>query len=152
MSSVSRLIDPNPARRWVRAVAQVLLLSVIWFAADRGAKVLGLPISGGIFGLGILVVLLMTGVIKPTWVEGGAELILANMLLYFIPLVVSVVQYTDLFETEGLKLMVAIGVGFLSVLVVTAFVVEWACQLIRKRHYSNLIEARRTRALVAGQK
>lgn len=152
MSSVSRLIDSSFTTRWVRAVAQVLLLSVIWFAADHGAKMLGLPISGGIFGLGILVVLLLTGVIKPAWVEGGAELILANMLLYFIPVVVSVVQYTDLFETEGLKLLVAIGLGFLSVLLVTAFVVEWACQLIRKRHYTNLTEARRNRTLMAGQK
>lgn len=152
MSSVPRLTDPSPAARWVKAVAQVLLLSVIWFAADHGAKLLALPISGGIFGLGILVVLLLTGVIKPAWVEGGAELILANMLLYFIPLVVSVVQYADLFEAEGLKLLIAIGLGFLSVLLVTAVVVEWACQLIRKRHYTNLTEARRNRTLVAGQK
>lgn len=152
MSSVSRLTEPGPVKRWVKAFAQVLLLSVVWFAADRGAKMLGLPISGGIFGLIILVALLLTGIVKPAWVEEGAELLLANMLLYFIPLVVSVVQYTKLFETEGLKLFVTIGFGFLSVLVVTAFVVEWACQLIRKRHYSTLTDARKTRALVAAQR
>lgn len=151
MSSVSRLIDAG-ALKWVKALAQVLFLSVIWFVADRGAKMLGLPISGGIFGLGILAALLLAGVIKPAWVEGGAELILANMLLYFIPLVVSVVQYSDLFETEGLKLMVAIAVGFLSVMVITAFVVEWACRLIRMRNYITLTEARRNRTLLAGQK
>ncbi|MBV6823633.1 CidA/LrgA family protein [Pseudomonas sp. PD9R] len=152
MFSATRLTDPSPAMKWVRVVGQVLLLSVIWFVADRGAKMLELPISGGIFGLGILVVLLLTGVIKPGWIEGGAELILANMLLYFIPLVVSVVQYTDLLEAEGLKLMLAIGIGFVSVLLITAFVVEWICQLIRKRQYRNITEARRNRAFVAGQK
>jgi holin-like protein len=152
MFSATRLTDPSPAMKWVRVVGQVLLLSVIWFVADRGAKMLELPISGGIFGLGILVVLLLTGVIKPGWIEGGAELILANMLLYFIPLVVSVVQYTDLLEAEGLKLMLAIGIGFVSVLLTTAFVVEWICQLLRKRQYRNITEARRNRAFVAGQK
>ena len=152
MSSVPRSTDPNLSVKWVRAVGQALLLSVLWFAADRGAKMFGIPISGGILGLGILVVLLLTGVIKPAWIEGGADLILANMLLYFIPLVVSIVQYTELFEVEGLKLILTIGVGFLSVLLITAFVVEWMCQLIRKRHFNNLVEARRDRALMNGQK
>jgi len=141
----------SPGSRWARALAQVALLSLLWFVADRLAALLALPVSGGIVGLGLLVALLLTGVVKPAWVEAGAELILANMLLYFIPLVVSVVQYTDLLEHEGLKLLVAIGVGFLSVMVVTACVVELICQRIRKRQYGKLTHVRQHRGAQGAQ-
>ncbi|MBK4997932.1 CidA/LrgA family protein [Pseudomonas sp. S31] len=113
---------------------------------------LDLPVSGGILGLAMLVVLLLTGLVKPRWIEGGAELILANMLLYFIPLVVSVVQYKDLFETVGIKLFVAIGTGFLAVMLVTALVVEGVCQLIRKQHFRKVLQVRKERALLGGDR
>ncbi|KOG03485.1 LrgA family protein [Pseudomonas syringae pv. aceris] len=135
------------AERWLPIIGQTLLLMVIWAAADRFARVAHLPFSGGILGLVVLVVLLMTGAVKPPMVEKGAELLLGNMLLYFIPLVVSVVQYTQLFEVEGLKLFAAIGIGFISVMVATGFTVEWACQITRKRTLYRLLEKRRARHL-----
>lgn len=151
MSSYPPVNAPNPAMTWARALGQVVLLSALWFVADRVARLLALPVSGGIVGLGVLVLLLLSGVVKPAWVEAGAELILANMLLYFIPLVVSVVQYTDLLEHEGLKLLVAIGVGFLSVMLVTACVVELICQRIRKRQHGKLTRVRRDRLTLGRQ-
>ena len=135
----------STAVRWLQILGQVLLLMLIWAVADKVAAATHLPISGGILGLLILVVLLLTGVVKPPLIERGAELLLANMLLYFIPLVVSVVQYTSLFESEGIKLMVAIGVGFISVLVVTALTVEWACGWTRKRNLRRLMAQRSNR-------
>lgn len=152
MSSSSPL--PGLARRgqWLRSGSQVLLLILLWYVADRAASMLELPVSGGILGLAMLVVLLLTGLVKPRWIEGGAELILANMLLYFIPLVVSVVQYKDLFETVGIKLFVAIGTGFLAVMLVTALVVEGVCQLIRKQHFRKVLQVRKERALLGGDR
>jgi len=133
------------AQRWLQVFGQVLFLMLVWALADRVAVASHLPVSGGILGLLVLVVLLLTGLVKPAMFELGAELLLANMLLYFIPLVVSVVQYTSLFESEGLKLMVAIGAGFVSVLVVTALTVEWVCAWTRKRHLARLTQQRRNR-------
>jgi holin-like protein len=150
MSSVASSTQNIQPIKWVKAIAQVAFLSLLWFLANHAAKMFDIPISGGILGLGILVVLLLSGMIKPAWVEGGAELILANMLLYFIPLVVSIVQYADLFESQGLKLIVVIGVGFISVFLSTAFVVEWSCQLIRKRRFKKNIYRRANRALIVG--
>lgn len=151
MSSYPQVNPSSPAAVWAKALGQVLLLGGIWWIAERLASLLALPLSGGIVGLGLLVALLLSGVVKPAWVEAGAELILGNMLLYFIPLVVSVVQYTDLLEHEGLKLLVAIGGGFLSVMLVTACVVELICQQIRKRRYGKLTDMRRARPALGSQ-
>ncbi len=142
---------PNAALRWLQTFGQVALLILIWALADRIATLTHLPISGGILGLLILVALLMSGVVKPTLFEQGGELLLANMLLYFIPLVVSVVQYTRLFESEGLKLLIAIGVGFTSVLITTALTVEWLCAWTRKRELQRLTAQRSKRPLAAQQ-
>ena len=142
---------PKPALRWLQTLGQIAFLILIWALADRIATLTHLPISGGILGLLILVALLMSGVVKPTLFEQGGELLLANMLLYFIPLVVSVVQYTTLFESEGLKLLIAIGVGFTSVLITTALTVEWLCAWTRKRELQRLTAQRSKRPLAARQ-
>src|SRR5471032_2812924 len=136
MSSAPQTPAPNRSAlrttliNWLQILGQIVALALVWCAADRVSTVFKLPISGGVL---VLVALLLTGAIKPPAIQKGAELLLANMLLYFIPLVVSVVQYVSLIETEGLKLFAAIGLGFMSVLLVTAFTVEWVCLMTRKR-------------------
>ncbi|MYN15537.1 CidA/LrgA family protein [Rugamonas sp. FT107W] len=125
-------------KRLLSTVAQVLLLIAAWYGADRAASWLGLPFSGGIVGLLAMVALLLSGAVRPAAVEHGAEWLLSNMLLFFIPLVVSVVQFTGLLKSEGLRLFAAIGLGFIAVLLATAFTVEWVCRLDRGRRLRRL--------------
>lgn len=135
-----------------RTALQVLLIIGVWFAADRGAAWAGLPFSGGVVGLLLLVTLLLTGALRPGVIELGADWLLSNMLLFFVPLVVSVVQFTRVLETEGVKLFIAIGVGFISVLLSTAFTVEWVCRIGRGRSLRKLRRRRGERAAFALQK
>ena len=117
----------------LHTAAQVLLLIAVWYGADRAAAWLSLPFSGGVLGMALMVALLLGGVVRPAAVEHGANWLLSNMLLFFIPLVVSVVQFTRLLESDGLRLLAAIGVGFTAVLLATALTVEWICRLQRGR-------------------
>lgn len=130
---------------WMLNIAQVLLIYMIWLVAGKAASFFHLPISGGVSGLLILVVLLLTRIVRPAFIEKGAELLLANMMLYFVPLVVSVIQYMALFESAGFKLMIAIGVGFTVVMLVTAVTVEWFFQWTRKRLLQSHIAVRKQR-------
>ncbi|MGV7206596.1 CidA/LrgA family protein [Oxalobacteraceae bacterium A2-2] len=118
-------------KRILFTVAQVLALIAAWYGADRAAAWLQLPFSGGVLGLLAMVALLLGGVVRPATVEQGADWLLSNMLLFFIPLVVSVVQFTGLLQSEGLRLLAAIGLGFIAVLLATAFTVEWVCRFER---------------------
>jgi holin-like protein len=127
--------------------AQVLLLIAVWYGADRAATWLGLPFSGGVVGLLLMVALLLSGAVRPVVVDRGADWLLSNMLLFFIPLVVSVVQFTGLLKSEGLRLFAAIGLGFISVLLATALTVEWVCRMDRGRRLRRLLRSRRREAL-----
>lgn len=127
----------------LHTAAQVLLLIAVWYGADRAAAWLGLPFSGGVVGLLLMVALLLSGAVRPAVVDRGADWLLSNMLLFFIPLVVSVVQFTGLLESEGLRLFAAIGLGFVSVLLATALTVEWVCRMDRGRRLRRLRGLRR---------
>ncbi|WP_426054192.1 CidA/LrgA family protein [Janthinobacterium sp. PSPC2-1] len=125
---------------------QVGVLIAAWWLADEAASALHLPFSGGVVGLFVLVALLLSGWVRPATIELGANWLLANMLLFFIPLVVSVVQFTQLLKAQGLMLFVNIGLGFASVMLATALTVEWVCRYERKLRLQKLLRQRAARA------
>jgi holin-like protein len=129
-------------KRIIYTLAQVLGLIAAWYAADRLSAWAGLPFSGGVVGLIVMVMLLQSGVLRPSAIEHGADWLLSNMLLFFIPLVVSVVQFTGVLEQDGLRLFAAIGIGFICVMLATAFTVEWVCRFERGRKLRRLRVAR----------
>ena len=132
-------------RQPAQTVWQVGILIAAWWLADRAAFALHLPFSGGVVGLFVLVALLLAGWVRPAAIELGANWLLANMLLFFIPLVVSVVQFTQLLKSQGLMLFVNIGLGFASVMLATAFTVEWVCRYERSLRLQKLLRQRAAR-------
>ena len=132
-------------RRPAQTLWQVGILIAAWWAADKAAAALHLPFSGGVVGLFVLVALLACGWVKPAAIELGANWLLANMLLFFIPLVVSVVQFTDLIKAKGLTLLLDIGLGFACVMLATAFTVEWVCRYERSLRLKKLLRRRAAR-------
>lgn len=141
------MTSPYPIQRFFYTILQVLLLIAIWAACDRAAAWLHLPFSGGVVGLLLMVGLLLAGVVRPSVVDHGAEWLLSNMLLFFVPLIVSVVQFTALLEREGLRLFAAIGIGFTSVLLATALTVEWVCRFERGQRLRKLRAVRGVRGM-----
>lgn len=133
-------------RQPAQTVWQVGILIAAWWLADEAACALHLPFSGGVVGLFVLVALLLAGWVRPAAIELGANWLLANMLLFFIPLVVSVVQFTHLLKTQGLTLFLNIGLGFASVMLATALTVEWVCRFERQLRLQKLLRQRAARA------
>lgn len=133
-------------RQPARTAWQVGILIAAWWLADAAASALHLPFSGGVVGLFALVALLLAGWVRPSAIELGANWLLANMLLFFIPLVVSVVQFTQLLKSQGLMLFVNIGLGFASVMLATALTVEGVCRYERKLRLNKLLRQRQARA------
>ena len=133
-------------RRPAQTLWQVGILIAAWWAADHAAAALQLPFSGGVVGLFLLVALLASGWVKPGAIELGANWLLANMLLFFIPLVVSVVQFTDLIKSKGLILLLDIGLGFACVMLATALTVEGVCRYERRLRLNKLLRRRAARS------
>jgi holin-like protein len=126
--------------RIARIAAQSALLAGVWFAADFAARRLDLPVPGGVIGLAALLALLFTGGVAPRWVKAGADWLLSDMLLFFVPAAVAVVQYGGLFRSDGWRLALVVVFGTLMVMVAVAFTVDQAARLERA------LAARRVRA------
>jgi len=124
-----------------RIAGQSALLAGVWFAADFAARHLGLPVPGGVLGLALLLALLLTGGVAPRWVKAGADWLLSDMLLFFVPAAVAVVQYGGLFKSDGWRLALVVVVGTLLVMVAVAYTVDQAVRLER------VLAARRVAAM-----
>lgn len=71
-----------------------------------------------------LLALILLGVVKTRWFSAGARWLLAEMLLFFVPAVVAVVNYQDLLLQEGWRIMVVLLLSTILVLGTTALVVD----------------------------
>jgi len=61
----------------------------------------------------------------------GAGLLMAEMLLFFIPALMSLLDYGTLLRDDGWRILLVIAASTLMVMLVTAFTVELAVRLSR---------------------
>nr|WP_260332170.1 CidA/LrgA family protein [Paraburkholderia youngii] len=100
--------------------------------ADFIVRRLHLPVPGGVLGLVVLLALLFCGGVAPRWVKAGADWLLSDMLLFFIPAAVAAVQYGGLFRADGWRLALVVIAGTLMVMVAVAFAVDQAARVERR--------------------
>lgn len=95
---------------------QILLILMVWGFAYTIQKLLHLPIASGVLGFFILLFLLETQWIRLEQVEHGANLLLTELLLFFIPPVVGVIQYQQLLIISGWKIVIIIFISTFMVM------------------------------------
>ncbi|WP_065650339.1 MULTISPECIES: CidA/LrgA family protein [Pantoea] len=103
---------------------QLLLYIGLFSACDALVRWLHLPLPANVLGMVVLLLLIVLRVLPLGWVRAGANWLLAEMLLFFIPAVVAVVNYSDLLRSEGWRIFVVIAISTLLVLAVTSLVVD----------------------------
>ena len=106
--------------RWL----QVLVILGFWFAGDLTVHMTGLPVPGAVLGLFLLLLLLGSGKFGLGSVRHGARFFLADMLLFFIPAVLAVLDHPELAGMLGVKILAVILTSTLIVMLVTAAVVD----------------------------
>jgi holin-like protein len=131
-----------PIGRFMRIALQSSALAGIWLLADLAARTFHLPVPGGVIGLLALLALLFCGGIAPRWVKAGADWLLTDMLLFFIPAAVAAVQYGGLFREDGWRLALVVVFGTLMVMIAVAFAVEQASKLERRLELRRITSAR----------
>ncbi len=105
-------------------IAQALLLIGFWQVGDGLSHVLHLPIPGAIVGLFVVLGLFGTGWLRPGAVRRGANWFVGEMLLFFVPPVLAVLDHPEFASWLGVKLLAAIVLGTVIVMTVTALTVE----------------------------
>ncbi|MFC0402634.1 CidA/LrgA family protein [Paraburkholderia rhizosphaerae] len=113
-----------PVVRALQVAAQCAVLAGVWWVADFAVRRVGLPVPGGVVGLLALLAALLCGGIAPRWIKAGADWLLSELLLFFIPAAVAAVQYGGLLRENGWRLALVVAGGTLMVMVAVAFAVE----------------------------
>lgn len=103
---------------------QVVLYAALYLVADRLVILLHLPLPANVVGMFMLLLLIMSGILPLKWVKAGSRWLLAEMLLFFVPAVVAVVNYTSLLMVEGWKIFLVIAVSTTLTLGITSLVVD----------------------------
>lgn len=125
-------VTPALVRR-LQVPVQVLLYAGLFIFAQYLVQWLYLPLPANLVGMMLLLGLILCRVIPLSWVRAGAHWLLAEMLLFFVPAVVAVVNYAQLLMVEGWRIFLVIGLSTLLVLGTTAWVVDKVYRFERSR-------------------
>ncbi|WP_063913380.1 CidA/LrgA family protein [Pseudomonas sp. p21] len=126
-------MKPALLKKALRLLVELAILCALFLLGGQLASWLGWPIPGGVMGLALLLLLFASGVLKPAMLQLGAGWLMAEMLLFFIPALMSLLDYGALIRAEGWRILLVIAVSTLMVMVVTALTVELVCRW-RLRH------------------
>ncbi|AXT45379.1 MULTISPECIES: CidA/LrgA family protein [Chromobacterium] len=105
-------------------IGQVALLSVVWIAASQLSSHFLPAVPAGVLGMFLVLAALWLGWLPLAWCRSGARWLLAEMLLFFIPAVVAVIQYPDVIMAAGLRIVAVIVLSTLLVMAATSWVVD----------------------------
>ncbi len=118
------LHDRTRLKKLKTASCQIIIILAVWGCAYVLQKLLNLPVASGVLGFFLLLFLLEMKWLKLAHVEHGAELLLAELLLFFIPPVVGVIQYQDLLIASGWKILLVILISTALVMMVSVYSVR----------------------------
>ena len=120
-------------------LAQVGLIVLLWLAGEAVSRGMGLPIPGSVVGLLGLLVLLVTGTIHLSTMRRGAYALLADMLLFFVPAVLAILDHSEFLGLTGLKVLAVILAGTLMVMCVTALAVDFGYRMMLRLENSRAL-------------
>ncbi|PWW06990.1 CidA/LrgA family protein [Mangrovibacter plantisponsor] len=123
MAIALRTLAPGMLQR-LQVPVQVVLYAGLFVLAEYLVQWWRLPLPANLVGMLLLLGLIVTRLLPLSWVRAGARWLLAEMLLFFVPAVVAVVNYTQLLMAEGWRIVLVIMLSTVMVLGTTAWVVE----------------------------
>jgi holin-like protein len=108
-----------------KMILQIAFLVILFQVGTWITDVLNLPIPGSMVGLTILFLLLLFKLIKLEWIEKGASWLLAELMLFFIPAAVGVINYQQALGSQWGKLLVVIVLSSLTVMASTGLTAQY---------------------------
>ena len=90
-----------PLKYLSRLVVELAVLLGLYLFGCQLAAWLAWPIPGGVIGMALLLLAFAFGWVKPAALQLGAGLLMAEMLLFFIPALMSLLDYGALLRNDG---------------------------------------------------
>lgn len=112
---------------------QFLILLTINFAGIIIQNLFNLPLPGTIIGMILLFVLLYTKVLKAESIGKVCDFLILNMVIFFLPPAVELLEYLALLKTGFLKIIILLIVTTVITMVVTGKTVEFCIKKLEKK-------------------
>lgn len=112
---------------------QIGLLAAFWACGEAIVRLTGFPIPGGIVGMGLALLALGARGLRVASVKRGADWFLAEMLLFFVPAVLALLDHREFLGLLGLKILAIILLSTTAVMCVTALTID-LCYRWSDRH------------------
>ena len=106
----------------MKYIIQIGIISGISFVAEILHELLPLPVPASVYGLIILLVLLLTGILKEEHIKDTADFLLSVMPLFFVPASVALLTSYESIKGNILKLFIMCLASTIVVMVVTGSV------------------------------
>lgn len=101
----------------IKVTLQVAGFMLLSLGMDKIAKWLDWGIPGSILGIVVVFILLETKILRLEWIELGANWLLAELLLFFIPAAVGIMKYFPMLEADGLQILIVVVFSTIIVMV-----------------------------------
>lgn len=106
-------------------VIHIFILYIFNFIGVWIKDLFSLSVPGSVIGLLLLFILLMTNLIKVEWIEAGAQFFVSNLVFFFIPATVGVIDYFDLFKGKGILLILIALISTILVMTTSGLVSQF---------------------------
>lgn len=97
----------------------------LWLLNELGyflVETFHLPIPGNVLGMVLLFLLLLTGIVKLSWVEAASSILIKHLAFFFIPIAVGLMTFGELFLTSGLSFLIMVVGSIIIGMYVTGIV------------------------------
>lgn len=108
-----------------KMIIQISILYLIYKLGSWIQELFNLFIPGSVIGLIILFSLLSFGLLKPSWIDTGTQLMLRHLTFFFIPATVGIINYSELFQGKGIFLLIIVILSTLLVMFTSGWISQW---------------------------
>lgn len=116
----------------MKYIIQIGIISGISFLAEILHVLLPLPVPASVYGLLMLLILLLTGIVKEERIKETADFLLSIMPLFFVPASVALITAVESIKGNVLKLFVMCLVSTIVVMAVTGSVSQFIVRAGKK--------------------
>ena len=117
----------------VKILIQIGIIFGLYWVSQGIEAVLPFPFPASVISLLALLVLLLLKVVKVEQIREKVDFVLGNLTFFFVPVVVSVMNYVEILAENAVALLVISLVSTVLTFGVTAWVVQWTCRMMNRR-------------------
>lgn len=101
----------------IRIIVQIGILYIFLFIGNVMHTYLYIPLPGSIIGLLLLFLVLSLNIFSVKWIDQGAGFLLAFLPLLFVPTLVGIIKYPELFYGKGLLILLVVVISTIMTII-----------------------------------